>query len=899
MKSKPVLHIKRCVLALCVLWLQASAVQGQGTTISGLLRNRAGKPVAGISVLLKKQAGMVVAFGESDKDGTFRISLPDSIDRTSVVLEINWLGYKKIEQPLKENINQYPLTLEEKVIELKEIMVKSRSPLIQRSDTLRYNVNAFSQQEDRSIGDVIKHLPGMTVDHDGQISFNGKPIANLYIHDDDLMDGRYGLATRTINKGMIKSIDVMLNHQSIRVLQNKLPSDAVVVNLVLKDENSLKLSGQAALGAGIPGLYETELNGMVLNKTFKMLNSLKANNSGVDYRSDFIQYRQQDFLSSVDNTRPAPLLSDGTAGDPGIPRRNFYRNQSLALNLNNLYNTKDTLQLRLNMQLFFDRNVAQYNSRADYFLPSDTARYTTFQDMQRRPFQWSTALTASANKRRYLLNETVRFNLGGYTNSSNLDFNNIRFPQQLYARTYELSNELEYTPAMRDNVANLHWYFGFYNAPQRLFIGSGLDSTVLNGGNAYRSVEQKAAIPSWFSHLSMSYLVIGKHWLRQRYQLGMLNEWQQLQSSLWLTQLDQTVVPYKGDQGNDLSWRRNKLYAEGIFSMYKKDWGIDVTVPLAWQQARYFETGYQLDANQKRFLVNPSVNFKRFLNTEDYINLNYQYKNSIGNIAGVYRGLILSSYLSLVANDADLQERNSGRIALGYTFKRTPAMLFINASADHTVSTANFIVSSIYANDVQRTILLPMENRQASTSINAGISKYVFAVRTKFAVNASWRKDRYNQLVNGQLYPYDNETRSLNFNVQTRFMQIVTFDYTGSGTWNVSSPANTKGNGVVNRFQRYDQRAALGITPKGGWVFNVSAAHMYALREAVNNINSFFMDASLRYRIKPWRLDAEVALTNLFNVQAYTTAMVSSNQYLYSSYQLRGRMALCKLTFNL
>jgi hypothetical protein len=82
---------------------------------------------------------------------------------------------------------------------------------------------------------------------------------------------------------MIKNVEVIQHHQPIKMLQNKKPTDAVAINLVLKDENSLKLSGQAMVGAGLPEQYDAALNTMTFNKKFKMLNVLKANNSGIDY----------------------------------------------------------------------------------------------------------------------------------------------------------------------------------------------------------------------------------------------------------------------------------------------------------------------------------------------------------------------------------------------------------------------------------------------------------------------------------------------------------------------------------------------------------------------------------------------------------------------------------------
>lgn len=82
-----------------------------------------------------------------------------------------------------------------KGIQLKEVSV--RAPKIsQRNDTLSYLVSAFADQSDRSIGDVLKKMPGIEVDESGNISYNGKAISHFYVEGMDLLQGRYGLGSR-------------------------------------------------------------------------------------------------------------------------------------------------------------------------------------------------------------------------------------------------------------------------------------------------------------------------------------------------------------------------------------------------------------------------------------------------------------------------------------------------------------------------------------------------------------------------------------------------------------------------------------------------------------------------------------------------------------------------------
>jgi hypothetical protein len=54
-------------------------------------------------------------------------------------------------------------------------------------------VNSFSKEQDRSIGDVLKRMPGIEVP-DGKILYQGKAINKYYIEGLDLLEGKYNLA---------------------------------------------------------------------------------------------------------------------------------------------------------------------------------------------------------------------------------------------------------------------------------------------------------------------------------------------------------------------------------------------------------------------------------------------------------------------------------------------------------------------------------------------------------------------------------------------------------------------------------------------------------------------------------------------------------------------------------
>lgn len=884
-----------------VACLWAMDAYAQDAAISGSLKTTDGRPVAHASVTVRNAAGRIVAFRASDAAGHFRIALPGAARPDSLRLQVNHLGYANIDLPLTSGRNRYDLILAEKAIDLTEVEVKSRPRIDSRGDTLSYDVGSFAKAEDRSIGDVLRRMPGMEVSESGQIKYNGQSISNFYIDGDDLLNDQYSIGTKTIPHAMVQKLEVLQNHQPLKVLKNKALSDQVAVNLVIKDEAKLKLTGQAKLGAGLPHQYDGELNAILFNKTYKMLNVLKGNNVGDDLAADFTAFGQADMLSAAGNSRPQALLASGTAGSPALPKQRYYFNNSGSLNANNLVNLKNGLQLKSNIHGFLDRNSRAYNTLSEHYLGSDTIRYTERQDIRSTPFLTAVSLTAMANADTYYFSNVLQLAYSGETGTSSLASNDLAMRQQLRSRIRDFSNTLQYTPAQKNgNVVNLYWSLNHYRQPQTLTISPGINADVLNGGTSYAGIRQFAETPTWFSRLSGAYRLTNGI-VKQRYRVGLVNEWQQLQSALRLTQGDGTERPYGGSADNDLQWQRHRAFADGTYEYKRERLEATLMLPIAFQRTAYRDNGFALDESDMRLLVNPSLQVKMLTTVEDYLSFTYHYGNHLGNINGVFRGAVLTNYRSIQANDAQLQEQDSHAFGLRYNYQRAIRMLFMNASITYTRSTANTIASSVITDNIARTVLLPFANDVSSFSANGGISKFIFTLGATASLKASWSTSRFNQLLNGAALPFHNQSLTLNPGMEARLFDRVSINYNGSGTWTTSRLVRQEATAAAadRQLRQFDQSVGLTYAPFNNTFLRVDGRHQYTSQQQQSAVSYFFADANIRYKLTKWRTDVELNITNLANITSYETYSLAANRFAYSHYQLRGRMAVLKVTFQL
>ncbi len=85
----------------------------------------------------------------------------------------------------------------------------------------------------------------------------------MYIGGDNLLDDKYSIAANTIPQGVVERVQVIQNDQPVKVLQNKVMSQDVALNLTIKKGAKLQLVGQESIGAGLPGNYDVDLNAMM------------------------------------------------------------------------------------------------------------------------------------------------------------------------------------------------------------------------------------------------------------------------------------------------------------------------------------------------------------------------------------------------------------------------------------------------------------------------------------------------------------------------------------------------------------------------------------------------------------------------------------------------------------
>lgn len=229
-----------------LLLLLLSYVQAWGQTrIHGTVKDAADSTaIAGAIVRLEDAGGKTLSFAISNSSGSFNVST----DKAADSLRVSLLGYYDVVFP-KPFPQCIEVSLEQKPVKMQAATVVAQKVLM-AGDTISYNVKALTNAQDRVLSDVLQRIPGLEVTRSGAVLYNGKSINRFYVNGKDVLQTDYQQVTKGLPVDNVKTVEVMTNHQPIKILQGLKDSDRAALNIELDDNASGRLLGTIDAGAG-------------------------------------------------------------------------------------------------------------------------------------------------------------------------------------------------------------------------------------------------------------------------------------------------------------------------------------------------------------------------------------------------------------------------------------------------------------------------------------------------------------------------------------------------------------------------------------------------------------------------------------------------------------------------
>ena len=883
-------------------------IQAQ-TVIEGSVLDAQGKSGDAIVTVTAKGYSSVLAFAETDNKGDYRLEVNSQSDSLTITAAGMSIGQQvKVVANHSQRLN---FRVKEKVLQLKEVEVHAKK-IRQYGDTLNYSVGAYQQQGDRTIGDVLKRMPGIEVSDNGSIKFNGKSISKFYVEDMDLLQGRYGLATGNINAQDVGSVQVLENHQPVKALQGRTPTDDVAINLKLKNAAKGTVAVNTMLGGGGQQsggwgfgmrslsdgqnpigrnpLWTAEVVGMYFAKRRQNITLYKGNNIGDDVSQELTSHYSG--INDVGLVAFSPLGVVTPSGS-GLPQKRTFDNQSHIVSMNHLEKIGKQSELTLNMSYLHASIRQEGISEADRFyssnqrlLSSESLIFVTHMN------NLSTNLRYNRNGENGFIANVLK--LDGEWNNDNvqsqltsdltgavpINYGDNRVYQYFHRPSLTVSNTMNLIQNYGKRTLDLHFSVGYAQRPNTLMVDvdSLLPQTSVHYNQELKSRNIAGDFHTNFTfHLrsfSLDYGILANaslHGIKTD-----LSGFTNLTANGSQNHTSQSVL-------NDLWYNTYELSLNQQYKFEQVGWRLSFTCPLNLYTQTLDDHITKNKNKYTRLLVTPSftVNYE----WRDWSgNINASYYKNVGDPGSIYSGYIMNNYRTFQRSYVEhLSEtsRFATSASVGYRSALTATFFRINGSYGHTRD------NQIYGYEYQgaTSVVHAIDKRTYTDNYAFGFdgSKGFDWLQSTIRAFGGYNYSKSERLIAQNLYPFHSRTISIGGGGTITPLAWLNIVITSGYAWNVSS-IDAINNNSSQTVRTATQRIKLNVFVTKQFTFTTTIEGNYNnLTE--KNRHTWFGDMLFKYKLKHIELDLQA--NNLFNQHQYTRVNYSGLDIYSSTSQLR------------
>lgn len=253
------------------------SIKGQTITLKGFVRDSLQNPLPYVSLIAKPVvSGESMKFTITDDKGRYNLELYKDVN---YVISTSHLGFKTVEFRFVSSENyQKEILLIEDINQLNEVVIEL--PLIVKKDTIIYNTNKFVSGEERKLKDILKKLPGIEVDENGNVTSNGKIITHMLVEGKKFFGGDSKLAVENIPANAVDKVVVVDDYNEVSFLKGLTDSENLAMNIELKDNKKNFVFGDLETGKSNRGYYKSHSNLFYYNPRFNVNFIGNLNNAG-------------------------------------------------------------------------------------------------------------------------------------------------------------------------------------------------------------------------------------------------------------------------------------------------------------------------------------------------------------------------------------------------------------------------------------------------------------------------------------------------------------------------------------------------------------------------------------------------------------------------------------------
>jgi Outer membrane protein beta-barrel family/Carboxypeptidase regulatory-like domain len=358
-------------LAIALLLVSVSSFS-QKANLSGVVTDSEKIPIYNsVVALLTPKDSILNRFARSDKDGKFNLK---NIKNGTYILMTSHNQYADYvdEIVIKEGQNiAGTIGLISKSKLLQEVIIKTGSIRI-KGDTTSFRASDFKVGANANVEDLLKKLPGIQVDKNGQIKAMGETVKKVLVDGEEFFGDDPGMAVKNLRADAIKEVQVFdkKSDQAEFTGINDGKSQKTI-NLKLKEDKKKGYFGKIDLANGPLTNIDSRYNSNLLFSSFKGKSKLSAFLLNGNTGQNGLNWEDNEKFGGGNSNVSMDMDDSGNVnyqwiggnnddGEPQIDTQNgFIKNINGGLQYSNKWNDKQTLNLspKFNNQVYTNNNI--------------------------------------------------------------------------------------------------------------------------------------------------------------------------------------------------------------------------------------------------------------------------------------------------------------------------------------------------------------------------------------------------------------------------------------------------------------------------------------------------------------------------------------------------------------
>lgn len=251
----------RSLLTLIFILFAGQLLQAQGTrNVTGKVLDTARVPLNKASVSLFYETPGDTLRALTNSQGEYRFA---GVKSRPFFIKVSFQGF---------NAEQVRVTNEGQEVQVETIrmtpgykslqeIVISTPPIVIKEDTVEFKADSFKVKPNAMVEDLLKKLPGVSVDKDGNITAQGKQVTRVKVNGKDFFQGDAKTATRELSADMIDKVQVVDDYGDQANMSGiKDGEPEKVINLQLKKDKNKGVFGRVTAGGGTNERYQVNGN---------------------------------------------------------------------------------------------------------------------------------------------------------------------------------------------------------------------------------------------------------------------------------------------------------------------------------------------------------------------------------------------------------------------------------------------------------------------------------------------------------------------------------------------------------------------------------------------------------------------------------------------------------------